>query len=110
MFEREYRAALNDLWEAGDIAGFEEQQSLVIESPLTGDLICRYLCDFKVTHLDGTIEWIETKHGHQDVFWQLKKKLMQTIYVPMHPEEIFSIANRRSNGKPDYLPFRRPPG
>lgn len=107
LAEKKYGVFLDELVETGVIAAVEPQQSIKIESPLTGKLITNYLCDFKVTHFDGMIEWIEVKHGHEDAMWQLKKKLMSEIYEPQHERELYSVARLKSNGKFDYLPFKR---
>lgn len=106
-FEREYAVELEKMVEAGEIRDFRTQQTVHILSPVTGHEICKYLCDFKVEHFDGVIEWIETKDGHEDALWQIKAKLMRELYAPSQLNEIFSVARRRRTGKPDYLPKRR---
>lgn len=106
-FEREYADELEKLHKAGAIADWQNQATIQIESPITGHLLCRYRTDFKVTHNDGVIEWIETKYGHEDALWDLKKKLMKEVYIPFKKNEIFSIAKKRMNGKPSYLPKAR---
>ena len=105
--EKQYEEQLARLVKSGIIAAYEGQKSIKIESPHTGKLITNYLCDFKVTHFDGMVEWIEVKHGQEDALWQLKKKLMTEIYEPDHPREIYSVARMKSNGKFDYFPFKR---
>ncbi len=46
---------------------------------VNGQLICKYIADFVVSHNDGSFEIIETK-GYFTALARLKMKLMQAIY------------------------------
>lgn len=72
----------------GKIKGWEPQ----VRIPLfvNGDKICVYILDFKVTHLDGSIEWVEIKGMWTDVA-KLKVKLFRAIYLKEHPGERYTI-------------------
>lgn len=106
-FEKLYMKELDRMVYEGVIKSWQGQQTVNIISPITGSLICRYLCDFKVEHNDGMTEWIETKNGHEDGLWGIKKTLMKELYIPGQANEIFNVARRRSNGQPSYLPKER---
>lgn len=62
---------------AGKIKDFKAHQP--IELIHNGYLICKYYIDFVVYHLDGTIEYVETK-GYQHDVWKLKWKMFCAEY------------------------------
>jgi hypothetical protein len=59
------------------IEGWERQVSIRLE--VNGKLICRFVCDFLVHHLDGRIEYVEVK-GYPTPEWRIKEKLFRAIY------------------------------
>lgn len=47
--------------------------------------ICNYYCDFLVENSDGSKELHEVKGWETPVF-RLKKRLMEALYLPEHPD------------------------
>lgn len=47
--------------------------------------ICNYFIDFKVYLANGDIELVEVK-GFETEVWRLKRKLIEALYLPTHPE------------------------
>ena len=105
-FEAKYGAHLDLLAKAGDIAGWDRQVTIDIDSPITGKRICQYRVDFKVYHHDGSIEWIEVK-GFATADWRLKEKLMNEIYIPQHDDESYVVVRMNKYQEPNYYPTRR---
>ena len=58
-FEASQAIELTELQRAGRIKSFETHERIELKS--NGYHICNYYIDFTVHHLDGTIEYIETK-------------------------------------------------
>jgi len=46
---------------------------------VNGQLICRYVADFKVLYFDGRVEYEEVK-GFETKEWKLKYKLFRALY------------------------------
>ncbi len=106
QFEKRYAQSLDLLVKAGEIESYQTQQTVQFESPITGHLICKYRVDFKVVHLNGFIEWIETK-GFETPEWRIKRKLMDELYIPQQPTEIYTVVRMNRYKEPDYLPKKR---
>ena len=62
---------------AGDIKKVERQVKLSLD--VNNFHICNYYIDFKVTHNDDTIEYIEVK-GIETKDWKLKWKLCEALF------------------------------
>lgn len=59
------------------IAGWVRQFPVPLE--VNGVLVCTYIVDFVVTHLDGREELIEIK-GFETPEWRIKEKLFRALY------------------------------
>lgn len=68
---------LQMLEKAGEIVNFQEQ--VKIELIVNGYLVTNYYIDFVIKHIDGTIEYLETK-GFATPEWKLKWKLFEALY------------------------------
>lgn len=64
------------LLKAGKIKGFEAHKRIPLE--VNGFHVSDYYIDFVVHHLDGTIEYLETK-GMPSAVWVLKFKILQAM-------------------------------
>jgi len=71
--EAAYAAQLDMLKAAGEIRSWEPQ--VAVELKVGGQLVCRYVADFKVTLPDGSDEYHEVK-GCSTAIWRLKRKLL----------------------------------
>lgn len=76
-FEAGKARELELLKKAGQIKDFREQEKL--ELVVNGFIVCTYKIDFTIEHLDGTIEYLETK-GYATDTWKLKWKLFDALY------------------------------
>ena len=76
-FEAGKANELRMLKKAGEIKDFEEQVKIPLV--VNGYIVCTYYVDFKITHNDGTIEYLETKGVAMDVF-KIKWKLFEALY------------------------------
>lgn len=59
------------------IIDYKEQVKIPLV--VNGFHICNYYIDFVIEHLDGTLEYLETKGYATDV-WKLKWKLFEALY------------------------------
>jgi len=76
-FEASEGKDLGTLLKAGKIKDFKAHVRMPLE--VNGFHIADYYIDFMVEHLDGTIEFIETK-GIKTPDWVLKWKIFETMY------------------------------
>jgi hypothetical protein len=74
---------LDILKKAGKVKKWERQ--IPIDLMANGVKICRYYCDFKVWWKDGRVTLEETKGIETDVY-RIKRKLLEALYLPAHPE------------------------
>ena len=61
---------------AKDIFAIERQVPLRLE--VNGVLICKHVVDFRITHMNGSEEFIEVK-GFQTRDYRLKRKLLEAL-------------------------------
>jgi len=73
---------------ANDIKFWIRQVKVPIK--VNGIKICNYIVDFKISHNDGTAEFIEVKGVHTAA-WNLKKKLFIATYLQEHPNDKYRI-------------------
>lgn len=52
--------------------------------------ITNYFVDFIVYYPDGDIELVEIK-GMETEYWRLKRKLLEAVYLPEHPEMRYTV-------------------
>ena len=76
-FEAGKAQELELLKKAGKIKDFNEQVKIPLV--VNGLIICNYYIDFLVEHLDGTLEYVETK-GYATEVWKLKWKLFEALF------------------------------
>jgi hypothetical protein len=77
-FEANYAWELDQRIKNKEIKGYDKQVNL--DLIVNGFIVCQYRIDFIAYHLDGTIEYIETK-GYQTDVWKLKWKLFEALYT-----------------------------
>jgi Protein of unknown function (DUF1064) len=75
-FEASQAQALELLKSAGQIKGFEAHKSIALI--VNGYHVADYKIDFAIEHLDGTLEYLETK-GFPDRVWVLKWKILEAM-------------------------------
>lgn len=75
--EAAYAGKLDMLVRGKQILSWERQKPMPIV--VNGDKICKYICDFVVTNLDGSVEHIDVK-GVITATYRLKKKLVKAVY------------------------------
>jgi len=94
--EASYAAGLDMRLKAKDIRSWEPQVSVNLE--VNGIKICRYVVDFRVQHLDGSIEWVEVKG-----FWtpeaKLKAKLFDALYLHGKKHETYTVSGPSRGGR-----------
>jgi hypothetical protein len=73
---------------ARDIAAWEPQVRIPIV--VNGLKVCTYVCDFRVTHNDGSIELVEVK-GYWTREALLKAKLLRATFLKENPTIKFTI-------------------
>ena len=80
---------LDLLLKANEIKSWERQFKIELRAP-SGELICRYYCDFMVVDKNGQKKLIEIKGFSTEIF-RLKLKLLQLLWLPQHPEYEYEI-------------------
>ena len=75
--EANYAAKLDTLIIGGAIQSWQKQVKIPMD--VQGLHICNYYCDFKLTHNDGSVEWVEVKGRKTDVF-NIKWRLFEALY------------------------------
>lgn len=86
--EAEYAMQLDLRMRAGDIVGWSAQIPYRLE--VNGELICKYIMDFVVSHNDGTIELVEIK-GFSTSVYRLKAKLLNALYIKDDPRTFYTV-------------------
>lgn len=56
----------------------------------------RHKVDFRVLHNDGSFELIEAKGMELDD-WKWRKKLLEYIWLPEHPDHIYTVVKQSNN-------------
>lgn len=92
--EADYAMELDLRLKAKDIKFWERQYKVSIEH--NGKLICNYYVDFLIQHNDDSYELVEIK-GAETSTWRLKKKLLEIIWLPEHPDFIYTVIKAKSN-------------
>jgi hypothetical protein len=64
------------------IAGWERQVKMDLR--VHGQHVTNYYVDFRVTHLDGLVEYVEVK-GYETPEWKLKWRLFEILMNAEHP-------------------------
>lgn len=82
--EAAYAVELDWRIKAGEVKEWEPQHK--IELRVNGDLICNYFIDFKVTLIDGSVEYVEVK-GFETDLWRLKWKLTKALWDDIYPSD-----------------------
>jgi hypothetical protein len=86
--EAGYAAELDLRIKAKEVERWERQVKISLD---IGDYhICNYYVDFKVYLTNGDIELVEVK-GMETEVWRLKRKLLEAVYLPAHPEEKYVV-------------------
>lgn len=75
--EAKYAYQLNLRLRAKDIKKWQRQVRMPIY--INNKKICVYILDFKITHNDNSIEFVDVKGFETDVF-KLKKKMFEAYY------------------------------
>jgi hypothetical protein len=89
--EAAYAFELDLRLKAGDIAAWDRQKRISLD--VNGRHICNYICDFLITHNDGTLEYVEVKSKftyNMDVY-QLKRKLMEATFLDQNPDIKYTV-------------------
>lgn len=76
-FEAGYAIELDARLKAGEIKSWEKQ--IPIPLIVNNYVVCTYKIDFVITHLDDSIEYVETK-GYAFPLWRLKWKLFEALF------------------------------
>lgn len=92
-FEAGYAAELDLRQRAKQIKSWERQVKIPLD--VNGYHIANYYIDFVVYHLDGTIEYVETKGLASDV-WKMKWKLFEALYGDK-PGVILTVVKQANN-------------
>ena len=91
-FEANYAKELDEKKEDGEIKDWTKQ--FKVEVRIDGVWMCNYYVDFKVEHNDGSLELIECK-GRETELWIMKRKLLELIWLPQHPEFTYKVVKER---------------
>ncbi len=75
--EAEYEHELHMRFKAKEIKDYAVQVPISLD--VNGVHICDYVMDFVITHLDGSMEWGETK-GYKTQLWRVKWRLLKALY------------------------------
>jgi hypothetical protein len=90
-FEGEVARELELRRKAGELAKVERQVKCELE--INGVHIANYYVDFKVTHADGQVEWIEAK-GLEGEVWRMKWKMFVAIY--WNDNDLFTVLKQNN--------------
>lgn len=91
--EAQYAAELDLRVRAKDIKSWERQYKVSLD--VNGKHICNYFVDFRILHNDDSYELVEIK-GMETNEWKLKRRLLEAIYLPEHPDTIYSVIKQQS--------------
>jgi hypothetical protein len=77
--EAAYAATLDLLKAGGEVVSWERQVPLACT--VNGVKVCTYYADFRITHSDGTTEWVDVKGRSQgSALFKLKAKLVRACH------------------------------
>ena len=82
--EARYAQELDQRKRVRDIAGWWPQQPIPLS--VNGVKIGKMVCDFKLLHVDETLEYVEVK-GMETAVYRLKLKILRALY----PELKFTV-------------------
>lgn len=86
--EASYAQELDLRLKAKDIKAWDRQVKVSLD--VNGQHVCNYYIDFKITHNDDSIEWVEIK-GFATAVFQLKKRLFEILLPIISPGSIYTI-------------------
>jgi len=86
-FEAAYAMELDQRLKNKEIKSYERQVNL--DLVVNNFIVCQYRIDFIIYHLDGTLEYVETK-GYPTDIWKLKWKLFEALYS-IDPNNILTV-------------------
>lgn len=86
--EADYAAELDLRQRAGQVEKWKRQVKISLD--VNGFHICNYFVDFKAWLKVGKIQLIEVKGFEIEIF-RLKRKLLEAVYLPEHPDEEYLI-------------------
>ena len=86
--EAQYAEDLDWRVKAEDIKNWERQVKIPLD--VKGRHICNYYVDFKITHNDGSIEFVEVK-GFQTEVWRLKWLLFEALIDEIEPGAVLTV-------------------
>lgn len=86
--EARYAQELDLRVKAKNINSWEGQTPILLK--VNDRKICKYILDFKITHNDGSEEYVEIK-GFETTVWRLKKKLFEATFLLKNPSVKYSI-------------------
>jgi len=86
-FEAAYAMELDQRLKNKEIKSYERQVNL--DLVVNNFIVCQYRIDFIIYHLDGTLEYVETK-GYPTDTWKLKWKLFEALYS-IDPNNILTV-------------------
>lgn len=86
--EAKYAQDLDILQKAGEVVSWEPQYKISLD--VNNQHICNYYVDFRVEYTNRRIELVEVK-GFETEIYRLKRKLMEALYLPNHPDEEYVV-------------------
>lgn len=86
--EAKYALELDLRLRAKDIRSWEGQ--IPFQFVVNGEKICKHIVDFKITHNDGSIEYVETK-GRKTRDWVIKRKLLNALFLKGTPGVRYTV-------------------
>lgn len=93
QFEADFAQELDERVKNGEIKGWTKQFRISID--INGYHITNYFVDFCIEHLDQSFELVETK-GFETALFIIKKRLLEAVWLPEHPEYIYSLIYQKT--------------
>lgn len=101
-FEASYGLELEEKKQKGQIKDFEIHKEMKLQ--VNNHPVCSYFIDFVVYHLDGSIEYVETK-GWPTAVWRLKWKIFEALYSGLPDVKLTVVRQMQISGRP-WNPFK----
>lgn len=92
--EMNYAQELDWRLKAGDIKSWERQ--VKIDLKVNGKHITNYFVDFKIIHLDDSVEYVEYK-GYETVDWKMKWDLFNALLPEIDPGATLTVVKHNKN-------------
>lgn len=73
-----------------DIKNWERQIPIELRAGPDNLKICTYYVDFLIHHKNGDKELVEIK-GFETDLWRMKRKLLEALWLPEHPEYSYTV-------------------